>query len=203
MTGLDRTWRIGDLARATGLTVRALHHYDRLGLLSPASRTDGGHRCYTPEDVRRLHRIVALRSLGIPLNEIGLLLAGQDDAAGLLRRQLGLVDERIRQAVTLRARLLSVLRSLDRNAGAPAQELLALTEETVAMNEPLTPERLAELTRERERYASELSHAQFEALRQNMKRAWDSLGASEQDRLVTQRRSALAAMTGEDPSAGR
>jgi hypothetical protein len=36
----DGTWRIGELARETGLTVRTLHHYDRLGLLSPLSRTE-------------------------------------------------------------------------------------------------------------------------------------------------------------------
>lgn len=59
------TWRIGDLARGTGTTVRTLHHYDQLGLLSPSSRTAGGHRCYTSEDVRRLHRVIALRSFGL------------------------------------------------------------------------------------------------------------------------------------------
>jgi MerR family transcriptional regulator, thiopeptide resistance regulator len=71
MSRRDRTWRIGELAREAGLTVRTLHHYDQLGLLSPLSRTEGGHRCYTSGDVRRLHRIVALRSLGISVEERG------------------------------------------------------------------------------------------------------------------------------------
>src|SRR4051794_722345 len=62
MSRRDDTWRIGELARETGLTVRTLHHYDRLGLLSPLSRTEGGHRCYTGGDVRRLHRISGLVS---------------------------------------------------------------------------------------------------------------------------------------------
>ncbi|MFI1917156.1 MerR family transcriptional regulator [Nocardia sp. NPDC020380] len=73
------------MARESGVTVRTLHHYDRLGLLIPASRTGGGHRCYTEADVLRLHRIVALRGFGFPLEEIGTLLdtqAGQD-ARGL------------------------------------------------------------------------------------------------------------------------
>ena len=61
----QREWRIGELARATRVTVRALHHYDRLGLLVPSSRTAGGHRCYTGEDVRRLHTILALRGFGL------------------------------------------------------------------------------------------------------------------------------------------
>ena len=46
--------RIGEVARRTGLTVRALHHYDRLGLLVPSERSWGDHRLYTPSDLRRL-----------------------------------------------------------------------------------------------------------------------------------------------------
>jgi DNA-binding transcriptional MerR regulator len=192
MNEQPRTWKIGDLARATGLTVRALHHYDQLGLLSPASRTDGGHRCYTDADVRRLHRIVALRSLGISLEEIGLLLDGRDDAVGVLRRQLSVVDERIHQAVSLRAHLLSVLRRFDRNVEPSTEQLLALIEETVVMNEPLTPERFVELKRERERYMSELSDTEFKELQQEMRRMWESLGSQEREQLVAQRRAALS-----------
>jgi hypothetical protein len=52
---------VGDLARATGLTVRTLHHYDRLGLLPPL-RDAGGRRRYGPAEARRLHQIIALRA---------------------------------------------------------------------------------------------------------------------------------------------
>ena len=63
------------LARATGVTVRALHHYDRLGLLRPA-RDRAGRRRYGRAEVRRLHQIVALRSFGPALAEIAQLLDG-------------------------------------------------------------------------------------------------------------------------------
>ena len=63
-------WKIGELARRTGLTVRTLHHYDEIGLLSPAERSDGGHRVYDEAGVQRLYRIVSLRSLGFPLDAI-------------------------------------------------------------------------------------------------------------------------------------
>ena len=101
-----RTWRIGELAEQAGITVRTLHHYDRLGLLSPPSRTSGGHRSYTRDDVVRLHRIIALRSCGLSLQEIGTVLSSEAEGglADLLRRQLDVVDERIRQAVALRVR---------------------------------------------------------------------------------------------------
>jgi MerR family transcriptional regulator, thiopeptide resistance regulator len=189
MNAKARTWKIGDLARATGLTVRTLHHYHQLGLLSPASRTDGGHRCYTDADVRRLHQIVALRSLGISLGEIGLVLDGRDEVVDLLRRQLGVADERIHQAVALRARVLSVLQCLNRRTDPSTEELLALIEEAVVMNAPLTPDRLVALQQARERYVSELSDTEFEALQQKMKRTWESLSAEEREL----RRAALAA----------
>ena len=70
-------WKIGELARRTGLTVRTLHHYDEIGLLSPAERSDGGHRVYDEADVQRLYRIVSLRSLGFPLDAIAQALDSQ------------------------------------------------------------------------------------------------------------------------------
>jgi len=72
-------WKVGELARATGLTVRALHHYDELGLLVPSERTFAGYRLYGDRDVRRLYRIVALRGLGLRLDEIAEVI----DGAGL------------------------------------------------------------------------------------------------------------------------
>jgi len=184
MSSRDGTWRIGELAREAGLTVRTLRHYDQLGLLSPRSRTEGGHRCYTSGDVQRLHRIVALRSLGISLEEIGTLLDGDPDPAGLLRRQLEATEERIRNAASLRARLLDVLDSLSRNAEPSARQLLQLIEETVAMNEPLTPEQLAELKEKLQRQARELSEADLAALRQKKEDTWNSLGSQDQQHLA-------------------
>ena len=188
MSRHDGTWRIGELARETGLTVRTLHHYDQLGLLSPLSRTEGGHRCYTSGDVRRLHRIVALRSLGISLEEIGTLLDGEPDPTGLLRRQLDVVEERIRKATELRARLLDMLNNLGRNAEPSAQQLLQLIEETVAMNEPMTPEQFADLKEALERRVRERGDEDFAALNQKREDAWNALSRQEQQRLTEQRR---------------
>jgi MerR family transcriptional regulator, thiopeptide resistance regulator len=196
MSRPDGTWRIGELARETGLTVRTLHHYDQLGLLSPPLRTAGGHRCYTSSDVRRLHRIVALRSLGISLEEIGTLLDGDPDPTGVLRRQLDATEERIQQATGLRARLLDVLDGLSRNAEPSARQLLQLIEETVAMNEPLTPEQFAELKDKQQRQVRELSDADVAALRQKREDTGNALSHQEQQRLTER----LRAMT---PDASR
>jgi MerR family transcriptional regulator, thiopeptide resistance regulator len=55
---------IGALAKRAGLTVRTLHHYDAIGLLSPSGRSGGGYRLYAKADVMRLHQILALRQFG-------------------------------------------------------------------------------------------------------------------------------------------
>ena len=70
---MSNTYRIGEFAELAGVTVRALHHYDRIGLLKP-QRGKSGNRLYRLEDLQRLEQIAALKFLGIPLQEIKLLL---------------------------------------------------------------------------------------------------------------------------------
>jgi DNA-binding transcriptional MerR regulator len=60
----------GDLARATGHTVRTIRHYEAAGLLAPAQEREGGHRRYSAEDLERLQLIIDLRELGLSLCEI-------------------------------------------------------------------------------------------------------------------------------------
>jgi len=185
-----RTWRIGELAARAGITVRTLHHYHRLGLLSPSCRTSGGHRCYTSKDVVQLQRIIALRSCGLSLEEIGTVLsAGVDGGlADLLRRQLEVVDERIRQAVALRIRLLGILDALDQTVEPSMTEILQLIEETTTLNHPPTAEQFAEMREQRARQVREMSAETFAALRKKMQQSWAALGRDEQALLVQQRR---------------
>src|SRR6185436_8546401 len=93
-----RRWRIGELADATGLTVRTLHHYEHLGLLAPPARTEGRQRLYDEDDVRRLYRIRALRDLGLSLTDIRRTI--DDDRATLtdvLRAHRARVDAEIKR----------------------------------------------------------------------------------------------------------
>jgi DNA-binding transcriptional MerR regulator len=81
------------------VTVRTLHHYDRIGLLSPSERTAAGYRRYTPADLDRLHQVLVYRELGFPLEEVATLLDDPDaDPAAHLRRQHRLLRERIERA---------------------------------------------------------------------------------------------------------
>ena len=87
---------VGEVAALAGITVRTLHHYDRIGLLTPSQRSATGYRRYTPADLDRLHRVLVYRDLGFSLEEVATLLDDPDaDPAAHLRRQHRLLRERI------------------------------------------------------------------------------------------------------------
>jgi DNA-binding transcriptional MerR regulator len=95
--------RVGAVARMAGITVRTLHHYDEIGLLTPAGRSEAGYRRYTDADLERLQQILFYRELGFALDEIGSVMDGTDDgrtdggttASDHLRRQHALLLDRI------------------------------------------------------------------------------------------------------------
>ncbi|MDB5823544.1 MAG: transcriptional regulator, MerR family [Herminiimonas sp.] len=95
--------RIGELAKKVGLSVRALHHYDAIGLLSPSQRSEGGARLYGRDDLIRLHRIEALKRFGYSLPDIKASLDEQLDGAPLapLRRQIAELESQALKAQRL------------------------------------------------------------------------------------------------------
>lgn len=105
--------KIGQLASHAGLTVRTLHHYDNIGLLSPSARSDAGYRLYSRDDVARLHQIQALRQFGMPLADIETLLAGAGiSSTTIIERQLAALDRQISEAARMREQLLCMHRQL-------------------------------------------------------------------------------------------
>jgi len=111
--------KVGELATRTGLTVRALHHYDTIGLLKPSARSDAGYRLYNQEDVARLHAIQALRHLGLSLPDVGDMLArGGEGLGDTIARQIRALGHEITQATELQARL-QLLHERLATGGAP------------------------------------------------------------------------------------
>ena len=94
----DEEYTIGTVAKLAGVSVRLLHHYDRIGLLAPNGRSAGGYRIYSLADLKRLQQVLFYRELGFTLEDIGRVLAepGQDQLAHL-RRQHRLLREQIRR----------------------------------------------------------------------------------------------------------
>jgi DNA-binding transcriptional MerR regulator len=89
-------YTVGAVARLAGVTIRTLHHYDEIGLLSPSGRSQAGYRRYGAADLERLQRILFYRELGFGLDQIKTMMTdGQADAVVHLRRQHQLLRDRI------------------------------------------------------------------------------------------------------------
>jgi DNA-binding transcriptional MerR regulator/uncharacterized glyoxalase superfamily protein PhnB len=129
------TRRVGELAAATGLTVRTLHHYESIGLLVASERSEAGHRRYSPADVERLYRICLLRRLGFALSEVGEAL---DDPAwnlhAAMTSQLRDLDRRLAAIGRLRTHISHLLASTSPTEGPPDTELLHLIEEMTMLD---------------------------------------------------------------------
>jgi DNA-binding transcriptional MerR regulator len=97
---------VGAVAARTGMTVRALHHYDHIGLLSPSGRSDAGYRLYNAADLRRLETIALLRGLGLSLAEVASAVTQGPEALGqLLEQQRDRLLRRLEEERALVARL--------------------------------------------------------------------------------------------------
>ncbi len=105
------TWTVGRVAEVFGVTVRTLHHYDEIGLLVPSERSGAGYRLYTEADLKRLQQIVVYRRLELSLEEIGVLIDGDEAPATHLRRQRDAVTTRLGELTELVA---AIDRALER-----------------------------------------------------------------------------------------
>ncbi|MCF3103907.1 MerR family transcriptional regulator [Streptomyces roseoverticillatus] len=134
------TWKVGALAEAGGLTVRTLHHWDAIGLLSPSRRTPGGHREYTEDDLARLYQVLALRSLGLGLETIATCLDGGVDPTRLVRDHLAGVEAALASLTSLRERLQRLDTELTAGRAPATADLLDALQATGA-TAAATPER--------------------------------------------------------------
>lgn len=142
--------RIGELAKRTGISVRTLHHYDDVGLVSPSHRTVSGHRLYGREEVVRLQQVLSLRQLGFPLEEIRELLSQRDfDAQRLVLDHIARLRQRIAAEQELCARLEAVAA---RYASASADEFIQAIEVMTMFDKYYTKEQPA---RRREMFGEE------------------------------------------------
>jgi DNA-binding transcriptional MerR regulator len=203
-------FQIGELAKACGVTVRALHHYDDLGLLVPSERTYAGYRLYGAEDVRRLYRIVVLRGLGLSLAEISELLDGAGIELGdLLSRQLGALERQLSETRRLRDRLGAISDALARSDEPSLQSLIETMEALKVVERYYTPEQHEQLARRREQLGSDAI--------KDAERAWEELFAQLRvemnagtdpadprlDGIRTRSAELVRAFTGGDASIGR
>ncbi len=153
-------WKVGELAGRTGLSVRTLHYYDEIGLLSPSRRTESGHRLYTADDIVRLQQIKSLQQLGFTLREVRECLDRPDFPLGrVIQLHLSRLKERIELQKRLRDLLESVAAQLRSGEEVSSGEFLDTVMEVIDMSERLhryyTPEQLSYLEQRRREVGEE------------------------------------------------
>jgi MerR family transcriptional regulator, thiopeptide resistance regulator len=169
-----RGYSVGRVAALSGVTIRTLHHYDEIGLLSPGGRSAAGYRIYEEPDLERLQRILFYRELGFVLKEISTILDDpKTDALEHLRRQRKLLSERIK-------RLSAMVAAIDYELEARTMDIPLTPEERFEVFGEFRPEDYAEEARQR--------WGETEAYRQSQRRVstyrkedWQQLKAEERE----------------------
>ncbi|HEY8429175.1 MAG TPA: MerR family transcriptional regulator [Sandaracinaceae bacterium] len=204
-------WKVGEVARRTGISVRTLHYYEEIGLLVPSRRTRSGHRLYGPKDVERLYRIRALAALGLSLDEVRAPLARPEESSplALVERQLARVEARIALEQRLRERLLALRSALHAGAAPSSEEFLRTIEVMTMIEKYYTKEQLETLAKRREELGEEaIAQAQKEwpeliaAMRAHADRGTDPADPEVQA-LARRWRELIEAFTGGDPGIRR
>ncbi|MDR1215724.1 MAG: MerR family transcriptional regulator [Treponema sp.] len=107
------TWKVGEIVKKTGITVRTLRHYHEAGLLIPSGITETGYRIYSKNDIIRLHQIMCLKNLGFNLKKIKIILEQKDyDPKNLLRTQIMAIESQIKLQERTKLQLESILLNL-------------------------------------------------------------------------------------------
>jgi len=164
-------YRAQQFADLAGVTVRTLHHYDRLGLLKPRRRTDAGYRLYEDRDLERLEQIVALKFLGLSLGQIRSLLENGADSGSVtealaLQRRLLLEKRRM-----LDHAIQAIVEAQSQHGAAPALRKIIEVMEMETKNDWM------------DKYHTEESRAKVEArknlwspeLQERVSRQWNEL----------------------------
>lgn len=155
----EQTWKVGRLANQTGVSIRTLHYYDEINLMTPSHRTGSGHRLYVRQDVERLLRIKLLQQLGFSLDDIRELL---DNPTFAPKRVLEMHLRQLRDELDAKRKLCTLLEAITRRMDAkqeiPVEEFLQIIKE-IEMQEKIkeyyTEEQLETLRKRGEELGSE------------------------------------------------
>ena len=147
-------YQASEFADLTGVTVRTLHHYDRLGLLKPSGRTSAGYRLYGESDLARLQQVLTLKFIGLPLKQIRELLDRKTlDLGTTLRLQREVLEAKRRQLDSA-LRAIGEAEGIVAKGGKPGWEAFRKIVEVINMEQNMewmknyyTEEQLADLAR--------------------------------------------------------
>lgn len=148
--GKEILLKVGDVSKKTGMSVRALHHYDEIGLLSPSHRSEAGYRLYTVLDLMQLQKIKSLQQLGFSLEEIQRLMSEAEiSLLSVLERHILRLSDEIEQQQRLIQRLQFLAQKLAHSEEPSVELLYDSLKETVMYEKYYTPDQLKELSERR------------------------------------------------------
>jgi DNA-binding transcriptional MerR regulator len=120
---------VSQVARMAGVSVRALHHYDEIGLLRPSGRSEAGYRLYDQADLERLQQVMFFRALEVPLDEIARIMTDPEfDVGAALRMQRQLLARKAVQVHGLIAAVDAAIARLEKGATMGNEELFEVFE---------------------------------------------------------------------------
>ena len=188
----EKLFKAREFARLTGVTVRALHHYDRLGLLKPSRYSRTGYRLYREADIASLEQIVALKFIGFSLKQIkDILKYGGGDLSQTLRRQREAIEEK-RRRLQLAVKAIQLAEHVIAGQGQPGWEVFAKIIEVINMQNNM------DWTK---KYYSEEAQREIEKRAATIPREVIERGQSDWYELIKEVEAAVAA--NEDPAGER
>jgi DNA-binding transcriptional MerR regulator len=183
-------YSVGGLARLAGVSVRALHHYDEIGLLCPSARSEAGYRQYDRHDLMRLQQILFYRELDLPLGEIRSILGREDfdPIKALQNHRAGLMARS--------ERLLQLIETVDQTITQLMEGSMTLSDEELLA--AFTPEQAKRYQKEaRERWGEERVEQTEQKLKKLSQGEWERV--QEEGSLVSQELASLMDRSVEDP----
>ncbi|MCZ8517739.1 MerR family transcriptional regulator [Paenibacillus filicis] len=122
---MKRQWKVGELAKMAGITIRTLRFYDQIGLFSPSGYSPSGYRLYTEKDISRLQQILSLKELGLSLEQIKVVMSGdQLSLLDIVTLQIDRLKENIRMQQKLLHELENVSSRMQRNESLTVEHFM-------------------------------------------------------------------------------
>ncbi|MED3562609.1 MerR family transcriptional regulator [Bacillus xiapuensis] len=151
---INKSWKIGELAKQTGLTVRTLHHYDHIGLFSPSGVTHSGHRIYSERDIAKLQQILSLKQLGLTLEKIKDTIENPNfNPIGVIKIQLETVKKHIEVQEQLYSRLKGMYEALSNQQEVQPDQFIKLIEVINMSEKYFTQEQLEKMKKQTEQFS--------------------------------------------------
>lgn len=172
-------YTVKKLAKAAGVSVRTLHHYDRIGLLKPSIRTTAGYRLYGENELLRLQQILFYKELDFELKEIAALINRPDfDRIRALTDQKQLLKERKKRIDRLMSTLDKTILHLKGKIKMNYEELYeGLPKEQAAAWRKEALEKWPDQVKHSEQVLADMGKEEFETLKDSFKENWETLAA--------------------------